>query len=278
LTLGDSIVHNFGHSKREVKESALATSEKPYATSVERAFAVLEMLDGSRRGWNISEMSRKLRIPKSSAHVIVLTLERLGYIKRDSGSRRYQLGLKIYGLGRGLMKNLALPELALPHLKWLVEQTRLTAHLAILERNHAVFIQKVDSPGMIKFDTYVGKRADLHCTGVGKVLLAYASQEIAQEILSVESFPRYTNLTITSPANLKKELSLVRKKGYSVDDEEEELGVRCVGVPVLNRSGESVGAVSVTGTVSQVRRDRLDELAEIVKQAAAKVSGALQAL
>ena len=70
----------------------------------------------------------------------------------------------------------------------------------------------------------------------------------------------------------------MRKKGYSVDDEEEELGVRCVGVPVLNRSGESVAAVSVTGTVSQVRRDRLDELAEIVKQAAAKVSGALQAL
>ena len=236
------------------------------------------MLDGSRRGWNISEMSRKLRIPKSSAHVIVLTLEQLGYIKRDPGSRRYQLGLKIYGLGKGLMKNLALPEIALPHLKWLVEQTRLTAHLAILERSQAVFIQKVDGPGIIKFDTYVGKRADLHCTGVGKVLLAYAGEEIAQEILSVDSFPRYTNATITSPANLKKELFVVRKKGYAVDDEEEELGVRCLGAPVLNQSGEPVAAVSVTGTLSQVRRDRLDQLAEVVKQAAGRVSGALQAL
>jgi DNA-binding IclR family transcriptional regulator len=255
----------------------LASSEKPYATSIERAFAILEVLDGTRRGWNISEMSRKLRIPKSSAHVIVLTLERLGYIKRDPSSRRYQLGLKICGLGRGLMKNLALPEIALPHLRWLVEQTRLTAHLAILERNQAVFIQKVDGPGVIKFDTYVGKRADLHCTAVGKVLLAYASEKFAQEILSVDSFPGYTNATITSPADIRRELCLVKKKGYSVDDEEEELGVRCLSAPILNSSGESTAAISVTGTISQIHRDGLDSLADIVKQAAARVAGALQA-
>jgi DNA-binding IclR family transcriptional regulator len=278
LTAGGLIVHNFGHLKTKVQEPTLASSEKPYATSIERAFAILEVLDGTGRGWNISEMSRKLRIPKSSAHVIVLTLERLGYIKRDPGSRRYQLGLKICGLGRGLMKNLALPEIALPHMRWLVDQTRLTAHLAILERNQAVYIQKVDGPGVIKFDTYVGKRADLHCTAVGKVLLAYAGEEFAQEILSVDSFPRYTNVTITSAASLGKELSIVRKKGYSVDDEEEELGVRCLGTPVLNSSGKSVAALSVTGTISQIRQDGLDSLADIVKEAAARVSGALQAL
>jgi DNA-binding IclR family transcriptional regulator len=278
LTAGGLIVHNFGHLKTKIKEPTLASSDKPYASSIERAFAILEVLDGTRRGWNISEISRKLRIPKSSAHVIVLTLERLGYIKRDPASRRYQLGLKICGLGRSLMKNLALPEIALPHLQWLVEQTRLTAHLAILERNQAVFIQKVDGPGVIKFDTYVGKRADLHCTAVGKVLLAYASEQFAQEILSVDSFPRYTNATITSPAGLRKELCVVRKKGYSVDDEEEELGVRCLGTPVLNSCGESVAALSVTGTVSQIRQDGLDSLADIVKQAGARVSGALQAL
>lgn len=252
--------------------------EKPQTTSIIRAFAILEMLDGSRRGWNISEMSRKLKIPKSTAHVIVLTLEQLGYIKRDPGSRRYQLGIKIYGLGRGLMKNLALPEIALPHLRWLVEQTRLTAHLAILEKDQAVFIQKVDGFGMIKFDTYVGKRADLNCTGVGKALLAFAREEIVRKVLSGNSFPRYTHLTITSSGGLKKELSKVRQKGYSVDDEEEELGIRCVGAPVLNQSGESVAAVSVTGTTSQIHHDNLEELGVVVIQAATKVSGALQAL
>ena len=100
---------------------------KPRATSVERAFAILEMLDGSRRGWNISEISRKQKIPKSSAHIIVLTLEKLGYVKREAASRRYKLGLKICSLGRGLMDDLALPEIALSHMRWLVDQTRLTS-------------------------------------------------------------------------------------------------------------------------------------------------------
>jgi len=139
---------------------------KPHATSIERAFSILEMLDGTRRGWNISEISRKQKIPKSSAHVIVLALERMGYLKRENGTRRYKLGLKICSLGRGLMNDLALPEIALPHMRWLVEQTRLTAHLGVLEKGHIVFIQKIDGPGMVKFDTYVGKRrSPLHRTG-----------------------------------------------------------------------------------------------------------------
>ena len=99
---------------------------KPHATSIERAFSILEMLDGTRRGWNISEISRKQKIPKSSAHVIVLALERMGYLKRETGMRRHRLGLKICSLGRGFMNDSALPEIALPHMRWLVEQNRFT--------------------------------------------------------------------------------------------------------------------------------------------------------
>src|SRR3954452_8875517 len=148
----------------------MANTDSPHVISIERTFSILETLDKTQRGWNISEMSRKLNIPKSSAHVIFLTLERLGYIKKMPSSRRYQLGLKVYGLGRSLMKNLDLPDLALPHIKWLVEQTKLTSHMGVLEKNKSVFIQKVDGPGMIKFDTYIGKAADAHCTGLGKAL------------------------------------------------------------------------------------------------------------
>ncbi len=255
---------------------SMASPEAPNVTSIERTFSILEMLDKTQRGWNISEMSRKLNIPKSSAHVIFLTLERLGYIKKEASSKRYQLGIKVYGLGRSLMKNLDLPDLALPHMRWLVEQTKLTAHLGVLEKNKAVFIQKVDGPGMIKFDTYIGKGADVHCTGLGKALLAYAPEEIAEEVLAGSSFQRHTKTTICKPAKLKKALSQVKSKGYSVDDEEEELGVRCIAAPIMNHVGETVAAVSVTGTIFQIEPARFDEIGFLVIKTSARISRALQ--
>ena len=100
-------------------------SDAPNATSVVRALAILECLDNSRRGLNISEISRKLEIPKSSAHVIILTLERLGYVQKRSDSLNYSLGLKAYGLGLGMMKDLSIAEVALPHMRVLVDEVKL---------------------------------------------------------------------------------------------------------------------------------------------------------
>jgi IclR family KDG regulon transcriptional repressor len=251
---------------------------RPHTSSIERAFGILEMLDGSRRGWNVSEISRKQRIPKSSAHVIVLTLERLGYLKREADSRRYKLGLKICSFGRGLLNDLALPEIGLPHMRWLVEQTRLTAHLGVLEKGHIVFIQKIDGPGMIKFDTYIGKRADFHCTGLGKALLGFASEGVVRDCLTAESFAKYTEATITSPVGLRRELVKVRQRGYATDDEEEEPGVRCVAVPVFGPIGEIVAALSVTGTTAQISTQDFSRLAGLVQQASGRISRALKVL
>ena len=96
---------------------------------------------------------------------------------------------------------------------------------------------------MVKFDTYVNKRAEVHCTGLGKVLLAYSNDQIICECLSAGSFAKYTEATITSPANFRKELIRVKQKGYSIDDEEEEAGVRCVAVPVFDPLGEFITAL-----------------------------------
>ena len=234
--------------------------------------AILEYLDGSIRGLNISEISRRLMIPKSSAHVIVLTLERLGYVRKDAGERNYSLGMKAYALGQKMVRTLSVSELALPHMRRLVDRLQLSAHLAVLDKDQGMFIQKIENPGLIKFDTYIGKRMDLHCTGVGKVILAFESPKAVKHVFTKPVYMRYTKNTITSPRELSKEIQEIQKLGYALDDEEEEMGVRCVAVPVTDRLGKFVASLSVTGTIGQVSTDRIEFIASILKETAATLS------
>jgi IclR family KDG regulon transcriptional repressor len=253
----------------------LRHSKQTVTGAVGRAFSILEFLNSSQRGWNISEMSRKLRIPKSTTHVLVSTLDQLGYIRRYQSSRRFQLSPKMFGLGRDALRTLPLPEIAIPHLQWLVQSTRLAAHVGILEKRQVVFIQKVEGPGIIKFDTYIGKCSELHCTALGKSLLAFQSEETIQAILSKYSFHRFTKKTISTQAALLEELSRVRQNGYSMDNEEEELGVRCIASPILV-AGKAAAAVSVTGTTSQIYPEVVDKLITTIKRLAARISASLE--
>lgn len=243
----------------------------PNATAVERALAILECLDGSRRGLNISEISRKLDIPKSSAHVIILTLERLAYVQKKADSLNYSLGLRAYGLGLGMMKNLSIADVAVPYMRVLVDDLHLPAHLAVPDGDQGVYIQKVDAPGLIKIDTYVGRRMDLHCTGVGKVILAFGPAEILDRMLHKDLYIRHTRNTITSPKQLKAEVATIRKLGYAVDDEEEELAVRCIAVPVRHADGRFAAALSVVGTTEQLSSSALDSIADRLKITAAAI-------
>jgi DNA-binding IclR family transcriptional regulator len=249
-------------------------SKKPCAGSVDRAFSILELLNASKRGWNISEMSRKLEIPKSTTHVLVSTLERLGYIRQHPSSRRFQLSTKLFALGRKALNVSPLPDAALPHLRWLVQETGFTAHVGILERNQVVFVQKVDGPGIIKFDTYIGKTSELHCTGLGKALVAFQPEDSIETLLSSYSYNRFTRKTISSKEMFMHELARVRQMGYSMDDEEEELGIRCVAAPILS-VGSVSAAVSVTGTVNQMQIEDVGKVVALTRHAAARISACI---
>lgn len=248
-------------------------AEQPFATMVARALRIMETLDTSRRGLNISEISRKLGIPKSSTHVIVLTLEELDYVHKSPSTRRYTLGLKAYGLGQAMMKSFSMAETAKPVMRKLVELTDLTSHLAVLDKDQAVCVQKVEQPGLIQFDTNVGRRMDLHCTGVGKVILAYGGDELLRDFLSKKAFMRHTNNTITSSKALRDEALKIRRQGYALDDQEEELEVRCVAVPIFNRDHEFAGALSVTGTTGQVPLSRVRSLVRNLRETALLIYG-----
>lgn len=246
--------------------------DTPSASAVRRTMAILECLDSSRRGLNISEVSRKLEIPKSSAHVLMVTLERLGYIRRAANSRDFRLGLKTYALGQRMAKMLSISDLALPHMQLLASETGLSAHLAVLDHDQAVFIQKAGAGSLVQLDTYVGGRADLHSTALGKIILAFGPSESTKHILSKQVFARYTPKTLISGEALAREISRIRRLGHAIDDEEEELGIRCVAVPLLRRGCLFVAALSLSGTVAQMPFRGMDTMLARIAQCAAAIT------
>src|ERR1051326_5996582 len=124
-----------------------------HANSVERALTILEFLGDSPRRWNISELSRRLGIPKSTTHVLMVALERRGYITREGGRRNYTAAIRFYGAGCTPGRRLSLADRALPSMEKLARETRLTSHLAVLDEEQALYIQKASGPGPLRFDT-----------------------------------------------------------------------------------------------------------------------------
>jgi len=243
--------------------------------AIDRALSVLELLAESRRGFSLSEVSPRLSLPKSSTHLILLTLQKRGYLQMNSQTGHYCFGLRLMSLSRSTLENLDLREEAKPFLCSLMKKTGLTVHMAVLERHEAVVIEKIEAPGMLRLTSYVGRRLDVNCTGVGKALIAFLSDEEFAKLIRGPSFPRHNHRTITSNSELRRELARVRELGYSLDDQEDEPGFRCIGAPLFGSSGAVVAAVSVAGTTLQIPLEKVPTLGAQVKRAAAEISSSL---
>ena len=247
------------------------------APAIRRAVAVFELLAGSRRGLSLSEVSRKLDLPKSSTHRILSTLEQTACIHKNPESGRYYLGVKLIGLSKAIVEGLELRERATPFLAGLMNRTNLTVHMAVLEHGQAVLVAKLEPPNQPSVGTWVGKAMDANSTAVGKALIAFISpSELAKQIRESSTFVRHNERTIVTLTQLKRELARIRKLGYSVDDEEDEVGTRCVGAPIFDSGGRVVAAISVVGYVDQMTIERVEELGQAVKQTAAAISANLR--
>ena len=193
-------------------------------------------------------------------------------MNRDEETGKYRVGLKILSLSRGALRGIDVREVALPIMRNLMEKTNLTCHLAILDGPEAVYIEKVEPQGFIRMDTWVGRRMRVHATSVGKALVAHIPQEKVEKILAERSMERRTPKTITSASRLFKELEKVRSLGYAVDDEENNLGARCLGAPVFNQKGEIEASLGLSGTIHQVNAQTMPRILEALKDAARHLS------
>ena len=246
----------------------MKTKDESPSVAVERALAMLEAVSQESEGLSNAEISRKLEMPKSSASYILRTLEKQGYLHRDVQSGKYRVGLKVLSLSRGALSGIDVREVGLPIMRNLMEKTNLTCHLAILDGPEAVYIEKVEPQGFIRMDTWVGRRMRVHATSVGKALVAHIPQEKLEKIIAERPMERRTPKTITTMPRLLKELERVRSLGYSVDDEENNLGARCLGAPVFNQRGEIEAAVGLSGPINQVNPQTMPESWMPLKDAA----------
>jgi IclR family transcriptional regulator, KDG regulon repressor len=257
-----------------MRKSLHLTQETP-SIAVVRALSILEAVAGRANGLTNSEIALRMKIPKSSASYILRALESAGFVRRNRETGKYHLGSAVISLGHRALAGLDIRQIAQPVLRNLVERYGFSAHLAILDRGQAMYIERFESSGFVRMNTWIGRRMDLHSTAVGKVLAAHLPKDEAEALFRGKDLTRYTPDTITLHGRLMKELEKVKVQGYGVDDEENSVGVRCVAVPVFNAEGSVEAAVGVTSIVGELEKAALPKIAEHLKVAARKISTAL---
>ncbi|WGW11431.1 IclR family transcriptional regulator [Saxibacter everestensis] len=235
--------------------------------SVERAFELLELITNAGGEVTLSELSTFTDLPLPTIHRLLRTLVSLGYA-RQLPNRRYSLGPSLIRLGE--VANKQLGSLARPQLKMLVDALGETANMAILDSDMVVYIAQVPSPHSMRMFTEVGRRAHLHDTGVGKAILAQLDDDTVRNIVTHAGMPTPTPNSIGNVNDLMTDLGQIRERGYSIDEEEQELGVRCFSMAVPG--SPTPMAISVSGPVSRVDDKFSAQAVPLLRQAAKTIA------
>jgi DNA-binding IclR family transcriptional regulator len=228
--------------------------------ALDRAFAVLDLLSSSSAPMGLAEIAAALDLHKSTAHRFLMVLERHRIVERTPAGK-FRLGLRLCDFGSRAIEQYDLRDRAQLHLKTLVAEVEETAHLCILEKTHMVYIDKQEPERTIRMISRVGASSPIHCTAVGKAILATMSRPRVEEMLQAVQLERFTRRTMTSREALLKELDRTSRRGYAVDDEEREEGVRCAGMAILDGRGEAVAAVSISGPSFRVTMQKIPAIA-----------------
>jgi DNA-binding IclR family transcriptional regulator len=220
----------------------------------------------------MQEISRQTRLHMSTVFRLVETLEECKLVEKNRDTGRYRIGLKVLTWASHVCEGIDLRSAAVPVLEELNNNTRETVHLTVLDEDAAVYVHKIDSPIPLRIYSEIGRRGPLHCTGVGKVLLAAMSEQEREAWLERNPLTRHTPATILDRTKLEKELSRIKEWGYAVDREEHERHVRCVAAPVLDHAGNTLAAISITVPSVRMSSERSASLIRQVKDSAKKIS------
>ena len=239
--------------------------------AVERAVQILSALDDEHPERSLSEIAQATGLHKATTHRILMTLLNCGFVEQAADGEKYRLGLRMAGLALGVLHHLDFRQEALPHMERLVERFQETCDLGVFDRGQVLYVEMVQSNHTLTIAARVGRHLPAHCTSGGKVLLAFLPPEVVEPVLSAP-LTAYTGNTITSPARLREELEVVRQRGYALDDEEFETGIRAVAAPIRDIDGSVVAAMSIPFPTNRLNPERIPEVARALVEAANAVS------
>lgn len=228
--------------------------------SVSRALDIIMLISMKKGGLGVTEIASQMDINKSSVFRILSTLVQYGYVEQDKESGRYKLGYKFLEISSRLLESMDLREEAKPFLKELESETNEVIHLVVYDEGDVVYIEKLEGNEILRMHSKVGKRAPMHCTSVGKAILAHLPHSDVLEILERKGMPVHTDKTITDKEVIFQELAHIRKNGFALDLEENEYGITCIAAPIFNHLGNVIAAVSISGPTMRMDGTRLKQL------------------
>ncbi len=243
-------------------------------TSLSKALKILSLFNDERRELSLSEVARLLETQPGAVYPILYTLQVHGYLTRDPETKRFRLGLKILTQANYLLSSLDIREQAKPILRGMARELSVNAHLAVLHENEVLYLDREEAAPGVVLTSIVGRRVPLHCTALGKVLLAF-NPEMEGHVLDGDTLKAVTSKTITNPKALRAEIARVRNQGYAVDNEEFHEGNVCVAAPIRNYRSTVVAAISISFAKTRLGYEHLEELVSKVVNGSIEISQAL---
>lgn len=252
------------------QQSARKKSDVQLVRALDRGLAILTLL-GRGTEMTLTEISTTLQLPYSTTFRILETLVQRGFVHQSQPYGSYAVGVKAFEVGAGYMRT-SLSEAARPAMAVLVEELNETCNLAVRNGSEAVYVDQVEGSRRVRMFTQVGARAPLHCSGVGKALLAGEPNDVINSVVKSLRLKRFTSNTVTTTKALLRELETTRDRGYALDLEEYEAGVRCAAAPVTDGAGKTVAAISVSAPAQRFPDERLEAVGKHVVECAQSIS------
>jgi DNA-binding IclR family transcriptional regulator len=241
------------------------------STTALKALHTLEIVADSPAPVSVQEVANRLVSDKATAYRMLVTLLKSGFVVRDEASKRYSLSYKVVSLSRNLLAENEVSKLIQREMRELSLATQETIHYSVLDGHKTVLVQRVKGIQLVNVDFQIGDRSPLHCTAIGKVILAFQDVRLIEEVIAA-GLPKMASKTITEAEALRQELRKIRSQGYAVDNHEYSDTMRCIAVPVFEGNGHVSSGISISGPESRFSCEKLDELSGPILNASRNLS------
>lgn len=249
-------------------------AEEIKVKSLFKALRIMDCFTVDSPELGITEISEQLGLYKSNVHNIVDTFVKAGYLEQNPENEKYRLGFKLLELGNVISSNMNIRRLTLPYMQEMSDYANETVYLGMPSDTDVIYLDSASPKNQISSRSMLGVKAPLYCTGIGKAMLAFLPAEVAKAVCA-KPLKKHTDQTITDTGALLDELEAIRQRGYSIDNMEHEYGIKCIGMPILNKKKQVVAGISVSGPSLRFEDDKMRDyslkLKEIVRSIEEKV-------